>query len=156
MLHVYIPHLPGYIGNVRSDTEEKARCLPVHDRYHRRKPHAGLIAEAQRKITADIYEIRKQFRQRGIKVYEEVADHDGVVARYKCRSYESQMRIGWTMMAADASVVMREYLGLNTERFEGERPFVTVPPKVDSKKTQLRNGLRLSLACVRGKRYDNY
>lgn len=28
-------------------------------------PYAALIAEAQRKITADIYEARKQFRTRG-------------------------------------------------------------------------------------------
>lgn len=56
-------------------------------------PYVDVIAEAQRKITADVYEVRKQFRQRGIKVYEEVADSDGVTARYKCRGYESQMRI---------------------------------------------------------------
>ncbi|SDM13841.1 hypothetical protein SAMN05428961_11023 [Paenibacillus sp. OK060] len=78
-------------------------------------PYVDVIAEAQRKITADIYEIRKCFRQRGIKVYEEVSDNDGVTARYKCRGYESQMRIRWTMMAADANVVMRKYLGLNTD-----------------------------------------
>lgn len=80
-------------------------------------PYADLIAEAQRKLTADIYEIRKGFRQRGIKVYEELTDSDGVVARYKCRGYEAEMRIRWTMMAADASVVMRKYLGLNTDNY---------------------------------------
>ncbi|MDR9748801.1 hypothetical protein [Paenibacillus taichungensis] len=76
-------------------------------------PYTDLIAEAQRKITADIYEVRKQFRKRGIKVYEEVTDHDGVVARYKCRGYESEMRLRWSSMAPQASVVMRKYLGLN-------------------------------------------
>lgn len=88
-------------------------------------PYVDVIAEAQRKITADIYEVRKGFRQRGIKVYEEVADNDGVTARYKCRGYQAEKRIRWAFMAADASVVMRKYLGLN----EGERPFVMVPPK---------------------------
>ncbi|WP_339306943.1 hypothetical protein [Paenibacillus sp. FSL R5-0519] len=80
-------------------------------------PYVDVIAEAQRKITADLYEVRKGFRQRGIKVYEEVTDNDGVTARYKCRGYESQMRIRWTMMAADASVVMRKYLGLSTDMY---------------------------------------
>ncbi|CAM4463516.1 hypothetical protein [Paenibacillus xylanexedens] len=88
-------------------------------------PYVDAIAEAQRKITVDLHEVRNGFRTRGIKVYEEVTDHDGVVARYKCRGYESEMRIRWTMMAADASVVMRKYLGLN----EGTRPFVTVSPE---------------------------
>jgi len=80
-------------------------------------PYVDVIAEAQRKITADIYEIRKQFRTRGIKVYEEVADNDGVVARYKCRGYESEMRLRWSSMAPQASVVMRKYLGLNTDKY---------------------------------------
>ncbi|WP_427050355.1 hypothetical protein [Paenibacillus sp. TC-CSREp1] len=75
-------------------------------------PYADLIAEAQRKLTADIYEIRKQFRTRGIKVYEEVTDNDGVTARYKCRGYEAEMRLRWTMMAPQAPVIMRRYLGV--------------------------------------------
>lgn len=79
-------------------------------------PYADLIAEAQRKITADIYEVRKGFRQRGIKVYEEVADGDGVTARYKCRGYEAEMRIRWTMiLAPQAAVIMRRYLQVITE-----------------------------------------
>ncbi|MCM3175923.1 hypothetical protein [Paenibacillus sp. MER 99-2] len=78
-------------------------------------PYTDLITEAQRKITADIYEIRKAFRTRGIKVYEELSDIDGVTARYKCRGYESEMRLRWSMMGADASLVMRKYLGLNTD-----------------------------------------
>lgn len=77
-------------------------------------PYVDVIAEAQRKVTADIYDIRKQFRTRGIKVYEEVADNDGVTARYKCRGYESEMILRWSSMAPQASVVMRKYLGLNT------------------------------------------
>ena len=80
-------------------------------------PYVDVIAEAQRKLTAVLYEVRKGFRTRGIKVYEEVTDNDGVTARYKCRGYESQMRIRWTMMAADASVIMRKYLGLSTDMY---------------------------------------
>jgi len=80
-------------------------------------PYADLIAEAQRKLTADLYEIRKQFRQRGIKVYEEVADSDGVTARYKCRGYEAEMRIRWTMLAPQAAVVMRKYLGVPVDDY---------------------------------------
>lgn len=51
-------------------------------------PYVDVIAEAQRKLTADLYEIRKGFRKRSIKVYKEVADNDGVTACYKCRGYE--------------------------------------------------------------------
>lgn len=75
-------------------------------------PYADLIAEAQRKLTADLYDIRKQFRQRGIKVYEELTDNDGVTSRYKCRGYEAEMRIRWSMMAPQAAVIMRRYLGV--------------------------------------------
>lgn len=77
--------------------------------------------------------IRKQFRTRGIKVCEEITDSDGVVARYKCRGYESEFRILWSMMAPQAAVIMRKYLGVPAERIEGERPFVTVPPKLTGK-----------------------
>lgn len=88
-------------------------------------PYADIIAEAQRKVTADLYDIRKEFRKRGIKVYEELSDGDGVTARYKCRGYQSEMRLRWMILAPQATDVMRSYLGLGT----GARPFVTVPPK---------------------------
>ncbi|WP_416293096.1 hypothetical protein ACM7Q1_20480 [Paenibacillus illinoisensis] len=80
-------------------------------------PYVDAIAEAQRKLTADIYEVRKGFRTRGIKVYEEVTDGDGVTARYKCRGYQAEMRIRWSMMTAEAGVLMRKYLGLNTDQY---------------------------------------
>jgi hypothetical protein len=79
-------------------------------------PYADLIAEAQRKLTADIYEIRKQFRTRGIKVYEELTERDGVVARYKCRGYESEFRMLNSFLAAQANVIMRQYLRLHNEK----------------------------------------
>ncbi|KLU55486.1 hypothetical protein EL84_25940 [Paenibacillus sp. VT-400] len=88
-------------------------------------PYVDVIAEAQRKLTADLYEVRKGFRTRGIKVYEEVTDSDGVTARYKCRGYESQMRIRWAFMSAEAGVLMRKYLGVN----EGTRPLVKLSPE---------------------------
>lgn len=77
-------------------------------------PYTDLIAEAQHKLTADIYEIRKQFRTRGIKVYEELSDGDGVTARYKCRGYQSEMKLRWMILAPQATDVMRSYLGLGT------------------------------------------
>ncbi|MDQ0168793.1 hypothetical protein [Paenibacillus tundrae] len=80
-------------------------------------PYADMIAEAQRKLTADIYEIRKQFRTRGIKVYEELTDSDGVVARYKCRGYQSEMKLRWMILAPQATDVMRSYLGVPTKDF---------------------------------------
>lgn len=88
-------------------------------------PYVDAIAEAQRKLTADIYEVRKGFRQRGIKVYEEITDGDGVTARYKCRGYQAEMRIRWSMMTAEAGVLMRKYLGLNTEKFVGGEAILT-------------------------------
>ncbi|WP_339260150.1 hypothetical protein MKZ12_09815 [Paenibacillus sp. FSL R5-0713] len=92
-------------------------------------PYVDVITEAQRKLTADLYEVRKQFRTRGIKVYEELTDNDGVTARYKCRGYQAEKRIRWAFMAAEAGVLMRKYLGVSTDKYEGERPLVTVPPK---------------------------
>ncbi|WP_434750276.1 hypothetical protein [Paenibacillus amylolyticus] len=74
-------------------------------------PYVDVIAESQRKLTADIYEIRKQFRTRDIKVYEEVTERDGVVARYKCRGYEAEFRMLNSFLAAEANVIMRQYLG---------------------------------------------
>ncbi|WP_339273686.1 hypothetical protein MKY59_21230 [Paenibacillus sp. FSL W8-0426] len=74
-------------------------------------PYADIIAEAQRKLTADIYDIRKEFRRRGIKVYEESADKDGVLAKYQCRGYHAEFRLLNSFMAAEANVLMRKYLG---------------------------------------------
>ena len=77
-------------------------------------PYVDVITEAQRKLTKDIYDVRKQFRERDIKVYEECTDDDGVTARYKCRGYESEMRIRWSMMTPQVVLIMQRCLGLST------------------------------------------
>ncbi|WP_201782240.1 hypothetical protein [Paenibacillus xylanivorans] len=47
------------------------------------------------------------------------------MARYKCRGYESEMRLRWSSMVPQASVVMRKYLGLNTDKYVDP----TLPPE---------------------------
>ncbi|MNT42279.1 hypothetical protein D3C72_1786960 [compost metagenome] len=75
------------------------------------------ITAAADRVTKDLAEVRRQFRQRGIKVYETENDGKSVTARYLCRGYTGEASYLWAILAAEASVVMRKYLGLDTSKF---------------------------------------
>ncbi|WP_433943590.1 hypothetical protein [Paenibacillus sp. SN-8-1] len=75
------------------------------------------LTVASDRVTKDLAEVRRQFRQRGIKVYETENDGKSVTARYLCRGYTGEASYLWSFLAAEASVVMRRYLGLDTSKF---------------------------------------
>ncbi|MCJ8015202.1 hypothetical protein MUG84_26395 [Paenibacillus sp. KQZ6P-2] len=79
----------------------------------------GEIIEAGQKIvTEEIHSIKKAFKTRGIKVYEEIRTTEGIRAEYLCRGYHGNMMLSWSLIKAEAVVMMRKYLGMDISRFE--------------------------------------
>ncbi|MCM3783177.1 hypothetical protein M3231_09340 [Neobacillus mesonae] len=81
-------------------------------------PYIERVHLAMNSLTHDITEIKRQFRDRGIKVYETTREPDGVYTRFLCRGYHGHMTLRWTFIKPEATILMRKYLGLDVSRFE--------------------------------------
>ncbi|WP_068616632.1 hypothetical protein [Paenibacillus tuaregi] len=72
--------------------------------------YTGIITQAADRVTKDLTEIRRQFRRRGIKVYEVERGPKDVTARFICRGYTGESGMMWEFLSAEAGKLMREYL----------------------------------------------
>ncbi len=80
-------------------------------------PYVDAIKLATERAWADLREVKKHFFFKGLKVYEEKRTRLGILAKFKCRGYESKMELRWEYIAAEASVMMRKYMGLDISSF---------------------------------------
>lgn len=76
------------------------------------KLYTDLIDKAMDEATKEIMSVRRAFRDRGIKVYDEHRTNKGVSAKYMCRGYHSEIFLRWAFITAEATVLMRLFLGL--------------------------------------------
>lgn len=77
--------------------------------------YTDMISAAMDRVTKMLTEIRREFRTRGIKVYEITRDMEGIRADFVCRGYTSNMRMLWSLVRAQASERMRVYMRLNVD-----------------------------------------
>lgn len=85
-------------------------------------PYIDTIKLAINRAWDDMKEIKKHFRTKGLKVYEQTNTENGIRAKFMCRGYRSEMELRWEFITAEASVLMRKYLGLDISRYEGHTP----------------------------------
>lgn len=79
--------------------------------------YTDLIDKAMDEATKELTSVRKAFRDRGIKVYEEGRTSLGVEAKFMCRGYHEPMEMRWAFIAAEATVLMRMFLGLEINHY---------------------------------------
>lgn len=77
------------------------------------RPYVNFIDSAMDRVTVDLKEVRRKFRLLGLKVYEETRTELGIEAKYLCRGYHHTFGMLWSLVAADSSVLMEKYLGLD-------------------------------------------
>ncbi|MFE0394769.1 hypothetical protein ACFW4G_03715 [Paenibacillus lactis] len=80
-------------------------------------PYVDVIKGAIDLAHKDLMEVKKHFWLKGIKVYDEQTTRIGRRAKFMCRGYTSQIELRWEYISAEASVMMRKYLGLDISRF---------------------------------------
>jgi len=80
-------------------------------------PYVDVIKGASERAHKDLMEVKKYFWLRGIKVYDEQNTRVGRKAKFMCRGYTSFMELRWEYISAEASVMMRKYLGLDISSF---------------------------------------
>lgn len=73
-------------------------------------PYAEFMQATLDRITRDLTAIRRQFRMRGIKVYEPQITSAGIRAEFKCRGYLSEFGILSNVLKAEAETYMCKYL----------------------------------------------
>jgi hypothetical protein len=85
-------------------------------------PYVDTIKLAVDRALEEMKEIKKYFRTKGLKVYEQTNTESGIRAKFMCRGYRSEMELRWEFITAEASVLMRKYLGLDISKYEGHTP----------------------------------
>lgn len=79
--------------------------------------YTDLIDKAMDEAIKELTSVRKAFRNRGIKVYEERRTSLGVEAKFMCRGYHEPMEMRWAFISAEATVLMRLFLGLDIAHY---------------------------------------
>ncbi|GGG13733.1 hypothetical protein GCM10010912_67680 [Paenibacillus albidus] len=96
--------------------ERDAAILSAHLRTP--APYLEVLHTAAAMATSDLRDVRTQMRTRGIKVYEQQRLEAGIEAKYICRGYHERMLLLNDIIAAQATIHMRRYLGLDITAFK--------------------------------------
>ncbi|OAB39798.1 hypothetical protein PMSD_03110, partial [Paenibacillus macquariensis subsp. defensor] len=98
--------------------ERDMRIIKDFDILKTPDPYLEVIERAMDSVTKDLTQIRKGFKDRGIKVYDEHQMTDGVHADYMCRGYHGKMHLQWGLIKAEVFVLMRKHLGLDVTKYK--------------------------------------
>lgn len=97
-------------------------CRYIEDNLKTPGPYIDTIKLAINRAWDDLKDVKKHFRSKGLKVYEQNSTKIGIHAKFMCRGYRSEMELRWEFITAEASVLMRKYLGLDISKYEGHTP----------------------------------
>lgn len=99
----------------------------IEDSVRNPEIYTDMISAAMDRATKLLTEIRREFRNRGIKVYEITRDTEGIRADFKCRGYVSNMRMLWSLITAQANERMRVYMSADatTGNADGSKQWKT-------------------------------
>ena len=69
-----------------------------------------VLRAVQDNVLLDMADYRRQFRQSGIKIYEELQEKDGLLAKYVCRGYHHQIYMLWDFIKVECERVLKQYM----------------------------------------------
>lgn len=72
--------------------------------------YESMLRGIQDRVLLDLAAIKRNFRETGIKVYEEKRETDGLHAAYVCRGYHHRFFMLWGFVKAESERVMKQYL----------------------------------------------
>ncbi|ULO07101.1 hypothetical protein H1230_29880 [Paenibacillus sp. 19GGS1-52] len=81
-------------------------------------PYLEVLDLAAAVATVDLRDVRTEMRTRGIKVYDQQRLDVGIEAKFICRGYHERMLLLNDIIAAQAAIHMRRYLGLDISAFK--------------------------------------
>lgn len=75
--------------------------------------YVRVLLNMQRSVTADLSQLRREMRKRGLKVYEERRTSLGVEANYLCRGYHHDFSMLWSLVRAEIGQRLCAYLNVD-------------------------------------------
>ncbi|MHA6483612.1 hypothetical protein ACX1C1_17125 [Paenibacillus sp. strain BS8-2] len=72
--------------------------------------YESVLRAVQDRVLLDLAAARKQFRESGIKVYEERREKDGLHAQYVCRGYHHRFFMLWGFVKAESERLLKGYM----------------------------------------------
>ncbi|WP_103110293.1 hypothetical protein [Brevibacillus reuszeri] len=82
-------------------------------------PYVAMIDVAMDRVSADLREVKRQFRERGIKVHTIERGDSLIVAKFVCRGYTGTFNLRDQYLSAEAGVLMHGYLLGKTDVLAG-------------------------------------
>lgn len=76
-------------------------------------PYAAMIEAAMKRVSTDLRNVKREFRERGIKVYEVGRRGNLIEAKFVCRGYTGKFNLRDTYLIVQAGEMMRAYLSGN-------------------------------------------
>lgn len=71
--------------------------------------YESVLRAVQDRVLLDLAATRKQFRESGIKVYEERRERDGLHAAYVCRGYHHRFFMLWGFVKGESERLLKRY-----------------------------------------------
>lgn len=68
------------------------------------------LRRTQDQINADLVQVRRHLRERGIKIYEMKRTAEGLDARYVCRGYHHHFSMLWSLVRAEVESRLAAYM----------------------------------------------
>ncbi|UVI28231.1 hypothetical protein [Paenibacillus spongiae] len=72
--------------------------------------YESMLRGLQDRVLLELAALRKQFRESGIRIYDETAGTDGLTARYLCRGYEHSFSLIWSYVRSEAERMLKSHL----------------------------------------------
>ncbi|MWC28873.1 hypothetical protein [Paenibacillus sp. MMS18-CY102] len=72
--------------------------------------YESMLRAVQDRVLLDLAALRRQFRDAGIKIYEESQQKEAMHAKYVCRGYHHQFAMVWGFVKAESERLLKTYL----------------------------------------------
>ncbi|BBH19093.1 hypothetical protein Back11_04380 [Paenibacillus baekrokdamisoli] len=71
--------------------------------------YESILRGLQDRVLLELANMRRQFRESGIQVNEEIRSKEGLTAIYRCRGYQHTFSFLWTFVKAEAERLLKAY-----------------------------------------------
>jgi hypothetical protein len=73
------------------------------------------LQKIQKQILKDNRVLKRELKERGIRIYEERRTSLGIEAEYKCRGYHHKLSLLWSVIRADILRMISHYMNITFE-----------------------------------------
>jgi hypothetical protein len=72
--------------------------------------YESVLRGVQDRVLLDMANLRRMFRERGIKIYERLKKADGLLVQYVCRGYHHEKMLLWSVVKVECEAMLKRYM----------------------------------------------